>query len=102
LAVFDIADGAAFFGSISEIAFNLNGAETIVINVGGLDLDVAENFIGGIGAQIAGVAIWNFYEAVSLDVDRAFFGSILAPYAQLRNMNALNGSVVAHSMTQRG
>jgi choice-of-anchor A domain-containing protein len=102
LAVFDIADGAAFFASIGEIAFNLNGAGTIVINVGGLDLDVAENFLGGIGAQLAGVAIWNFYEAVSLDFEREFFGSVLAPYAQVRNMNALNGSIVAQSLTQRG
>lgn len=102
LAVFDIADGAAFFDSIGEIVFSLNGAETIVINVGGLDIDVAENFLGGIGAQIAGRAIWNFYEAVSLDFGREFFGSILAPYAQVQNMNALNGSIVAQSLTQRG
>lgn len=102
LAVFDIADGAAFFASIAEITFNLNGAETIVLNVGGLDLDVAENFLGGVGAQIAGRAIWNFYEAASLDFEREFFGSILAPYAQAKNMNALNGSIVVGSLTQRG
>ena len=102
LAVFDIADGAAFFNSIGEITFSLNGAETIVINVGGLDIDVAENFLGGIGAQIAGRAVWNFYEAVTLDFGREFFGSILAPYAQVQNMNALNGSIVAQSLTARG
>jgi choice-of-anchor A domain-containing protein len=102
LAVFDIADGAAFFASIGEITFNLNGAETIVLNVGGLALDVAENFLGGLGAQIAGHAIWNFYEAVSLDFDREFFGSVLAPYAQVKNTNALNGSIAVGSLIQRG
>lgn len=102
LAVFDIEDGGAFFASIGEIAFNLNGADTILINVGGLDIDVVANFLGGVGAQIASLAIWNFHEAVSLDFNREFFGSVLAPYAQVQNSNALNGSIVAQSLIQRG
>jgi len=102
LAVFNIEDGAAFFASVGEIAFNLNGAETILINVDGLDIDVAANFLGGVGAQIASLAIWNFHDAVSLDFNREFFGSVLAPYAQVQNSNALNGSIVAQSLIQRG
>lgn len=102
LAVFYIADGADFFASIGEIAFNLNGAETIVINVGGAALDVAENFLGNLRDQLAAAAIWNFYEAETLNIQRAFHGSVLAPFARLTNGNELTGSIVAKSMRQGG
>lgn len=101
LAVFWI-DGPSFFGGIGELSFALNGAETMIINVAGTAITVAENFLGGIGRVVAPHIVWNFFEATSITFGAEFFGSVLAPYADVTNINALNGSVVVNRFTQRG
>lgn len=101
LAVF-LIDGPAFFNSIGELDFKLNGATTVIVNIAGTALTIAENFLGGIGETIAPYVLWNFVEATSITFGAEFFGSILAPYASITNSNSLNGSVVAANFTQRG
>lgn len=100
-AVFDI-DGDTFFSAMNELDFVLGGATTIVINVSGLELDPNENFLGGVGATIADNVIWNFYEATDIDFGTEYFGAILAPYAEVTNVNALNGAVIVDKFTQGG
>lgn len=101
LAVFRI-EGPSFFSAIGELDFALNGAKTVIINVAGTTLNIAENFLGGIGQAIAPYVLWNFFEATSITFNAEFFGSVLAPYANVTNANALNGSVVVGNFTQRG
>jgi choice-of-anchor A domain-containing protein len=101
-AIFNIANGASFFNSFGEITFSLNGADTVIINVGGSTVSLADNFLGGIGKTIAPVTLWNFYEATSISVGAEFWGTMLAPYATLTNTSAINGSIVTASFTQRG
>ncbi len=101
MAVFDI-DGATFFSAMNELDFVLGGATTIVINVSGLNLNPNENFLGGVGATIADNVIWNFYEATDIHFGTEYFGAVLAPYATVSNVNALNGAVVVNKFNQGG
>lgn len=100
LAVFAIDGG--IFDQVGEIGFDLGHADTIVINVGGLVIHIAENFLGSGKKTMAGMVIWNFFEAETIDFGTEFFGAVLAPYAAISNSNALNGTVVAESFRQRG
>ncbi len=99
LAVYDIADGGAFFGAVNEIDFALNGAETVIVNVGGSALAMADNFLGG-PFDAAPHVLWNFHEATSLTFWRQFFGSVLAPEAFVMNFSAIEGTLVAGRLKQ--
>ncbi|MBZ6379728.1 MULTISPECIES: collagen-binding domain-containing protein [Pacificimonas] len=112
VAVMDLGDvnsmlqsGGSYF---SSIAFNddAEAMDTIVMNVGGSSFSFDDNFLGGgIYADLMSLSsnvIWNFYEAVTLDFNREFFGSILAPLATITNQNALNGSVVVNTAQLNG
>lgn len=100
-AVFDIADGKSFFASISEIAFNLGAADTVIVNVGGNTMKLDENWLGD-AKGVADNIIWNFYEASNLTFGTEYFGSILAPDAVVKNSNGLNGSVIVGALNQGG
>ncbi len=102
MAVFSITDGSSFFNSIGEIDFSLNSADTLIINVSGLTMTISENFLGGIGATIASKTIWNFFEAEEINFGAEFFGTVLAPKANISNQNSLNGSVIVQNFFQRG
>lgn len=84
----------------------LESVDTLVINVGGTSLSIAENFLSDAmfsqKSDIATKVIWNFYEATSIAFGAEFWGTVLAPYASVSNNNALNGSVVVASFTQGG
>lgn len=98
--VFNIANGSAFFNSIGEIAFDLGGADQVIINVGGRSMTMNENWLGGVGRQVADNIVWNFYEATTLAFGTEYFGTILATDAKVYQSNALNGSVVVKQMAQ--
>lgn len=112
LAVFDV-DGDDIFSNplAQQILLNDNGAEKILINVRGTDIVYD---MGNMGAAFntSGVTervLWNFPEAsgvslMDLTLDRALFGSLLAPFADVQIMGggAVNGSVVAKSLVQGG
>ncbi|WP_163070030.1 choice-of-anchor A family protein, partial [Acinetobacter nosocomialis] len=78
VAVFNIS--AADLDKIGEIQFNLNGADTAIVNVSGANVTLNDNFLGGtqgLGQHV----IWNFPDAKTLNVTTAWGGSVLAPNA---------------------
>ncbi|ROO27400.1 glycosyltransferase family 1 [Salinisphaera orenii MK-B5] len=105
LSVFSI--GADLLSSSREIGFSLGTDDHILINVDGSSLasgsilSLSANFLAPT-STIASNVIWNFGDIGAIDFGTEFWGSILAPDAQLTNRNSLNGSVVAAGFTQRG
>lgn len=101
LAVFWV-DGVDFFGTVANLEFLVDGAGTVIVNVAGDVIDIAANFLNGIGETIASSLLWNFYEATEINISSAFFGSILAPNAALANSGFILGSVAANQVAQGG
>lgn len=99
LAVFSIS--AADLDKIGEIAFNLNGADTAIVNVSGSAIKLNDNFLGGT-AGLGEHVIWNFSEAQSLDLTTSWGGSVLAPWASANTSNYIQGSAVFGSLNQDG
>lgn len=104
VAVFNV-DGNQLFGNgfVQQFDIAMNGATTVIINVSGTHITHDEgNFLGGFNPGNASSILWNFYEAETLNVDRALFGAVLAPNAHLTNGNFIAGSVAVKSFTQNG
>jgi len=104
VAVFNI-DGSFFSNSlIQQIDLNANGASSIVVNVTGSNINYnTGNFVGGwLANSVRATTVWNFFEATSIDMDRAFNGAILAPGAHLTNSTILSGAVWVDSFDQKG
>ncbi|HWK36533.1 choice-of-anchor A family protein, partial [Sphingomonas sp.] len=78
IAVFNIA--ASDLDRIGEIQFNLNGADTAIVNVSGAAITLNDNFLGGTNG-LGEHVIWNFPDATTLGLTTAWGGSILAPGA---------------------
>jgi len=57
VAVFNIS--AADLDAIGEIQFNLNGADTAIVNVSGTSITLNDNFLGGT-SNLGENVIWNF------------------------------------------
>lgn len=89
----------AFFSTTNELQLGLNGAETVIINVGGLSGVLTDNFLGGPFAAAPNV-VWNFYEATSLTFERQVFGTVLAPHAAVTLRSSIEGTLVADSLVQ--
>jgi choice-of-anchor A domain-containing protein len=87
----------AYFSTINEIKLGLNGADTVIINVSGAGGKLQDNFLGGPFAAAKNV-IWNFHEATTLTFERQFFGSVLAPFADVKISSPIEGTLVANSM----
>ncbi|AKH42344.1 choice-of-anchor A domain-containing protein [Altererythrobacter atlanticus] len=98
-AVFNIA--ASDLNSIGEIEFNLNGADTAIINVSGKNIKLDDNFLGGTN-NLGENVIWNFPEAERLTASTAWGGSVLAPKASATTYNYIQGSAVFGSLGQYG
>ncbi len=101
-------DGTAVFNltssdldSFREIAFDKNGAETVIVNVTGKNIVLDDNFLGN-SSKLGESVIWNFPDAETLTVTTAWRGSILAPKAKATTSNFIEGSAVFSSLTQRG
>jgi choice-of-anchor A domain-containing protein len=100
LAVFDLtAIDTQVFG-YGEFEFNWNGASTVVFNVDETSLTLSSNFLAGSAAVAGTKAVWNFYNATSLTVDRQFGGVILAPNAVLTNHQNIEGTVLVKQLNQ--
>lgn len=99
LAVFNIS--SADLDRIGEIQFNLNGADTAIVNVSGASVTLNDNFLGGTNNLGEGV-IWNFPDAEKLNLSTAWGGSVLAPKADASMSNSIQGSAVFGSLTQNG
>ncbi|WP_260397603.1 choice-of-anchor A family protein [Sphingopyxis sp. JAI128] len=99
LAVFDIS--AADLDRIGEIQFNLNGADTAIVNVGGRSVRLDDNFLGGTN-NLGEHVIWNFPDAEELTLSTAWGGSVLAPLADAETRNYIQGSAVFGNLKQDG
>lgn len=99
VAVFALsADQLKQFG---EVQFNLNGADTAIVNVSGSTIALDDNFLGGT-ANLGEHVIWNFAQAETLNLSTAWGGSILAPKANATTGNYIQGSAVFGNLVQNG
>lgn len=99
LAVFNIT--AADLDRIGEIQFNLNGADTAIVNVSGRSINLNDNFLGGTN-NLGERVIWNFPDAEELKLTTAWGGSVLAPLADAETRNYIQGSGVFGNLKQNG
>ncbi len=99
LAVFNIT--AADLDKIGEIQFNLNGADTAIVNVSGRTVNLNDNFLGGTN-NLGENVIWNFPDAEELTLSTAWGGSVLAPLADAETRNYIQGSGVFGNLKQNG
>lgn len=104
VAVFSVNGNALFQNNlVQQMDINMNGATTVVINVAGTNITYnGGNMLGGFNIPNAGKIIWNFYQATTLNIDRHFFGAILAPLATMSNSTAIEGSVFTDTFNQNG
>ncbi|TWT89780.1 hypothetical protein Mal64_01590 [Pseudobythopirellula maris] len=109
VAVFEV-DAARFSDSKSQQYELLFGAGVdantlFVFNVSGSSVTFNQgNFVGDFNnASRRPNMIWNFYEATTIDFDRMWNGTVLAPLADLTIRNNVEGSVfVGGDFDQRG
>lgn len=99
VAVFNIT--AADLDRIGEIQFNLNGADTAIVNVSGTSITLNDNFLGGTNG-LGEHVIWNFPDAQTVNTTTAWGGSVLAPSAAATTGNYIEGSAVFGSLVQNG
>lgn len=104
VAVFEIEASQLFSQRTQQIELNLNGSETVVINVSGRSATWTQgNMVGGlVEDRIQQKVVWNFYEAEELRFNNGFHGSLLAPKAALTNQTEIEGSVVVRHFDQQG
>lgn len=104
LAVFSVNGNSLFQNNlVQQMSINMNSATTVVINVSGTNITYnGGNMVGGFNIANASKIIWNFYEATTLNIDRHFFGAILAPKATMSNSTAIEGSVFTDTFNQNG
>jgi len=103
LAVFDV-DPGDIFAQNTGLKLDYNAAETVIINVSGVNVSVGGgvNLLDGFRQEQLGARniLWNFYEAESVDFGGiAMFGSVLAPTADISGGAVFDGSVAANSYT---
>ena len=94
IAVFNISADALSSGTFKGV--NAEPDVTVIINVSGTSATVGVN-----GNETGSNVLFNFYEAVTLNIDTAFNYSILAPLANIRLQGGgINGTVVSNNLTQ--
>ncbi len=104
VAVFSVNGNSLFQNNlVQQMSINMNGASTVVINVSGTNITYnGGNMVGGFNVPNASKIIWNFFESTTLNIDRHFFGAILAPNATMSNSTAIEGSVFTDTFNQNG
>ena len=58
--------------------------------------------LSGSARTVGAISVWNFYNATDLLIKSEFGGVVLAPDANLTNLNNIEGTVVVNSLTQKG
>lgn len=87
--------------SLNAIRIEIADGTSVVINVSGNTGVIDAKFdASGIGKNSQ--LIWNFYEAKEIEFDQSFFGTVLSPFASVRNDATFTGTLVADSLDQRG
>ena len=97
LAVFSTT--TATLESARNLVVNLNGADTVVVNVSGTRFNDTANFNAGFDVNTR--VIWNFFEATSLRFG-FWHGSVLAMNAAVSNVTPIEGTLVAASFNGGG
>lgn len=104
VAIYSISDLKGELTGKSQLVVNApDNYDLIVINVAGLKVSLpgSINFNGptNLGQKV----IWNFFEATSIDLgSKSWYGSVLAPNAELKHSNSIRGTVVVRSLQQNG
>lgn len=79
-----------------------NDVQLVVINPSGTSINFAQGNLGGtwLSSTTPGQSrtIWNFYEATSISITRAWLGAFLAPYASVTASVNIAGSTVVQSL----
>jgi choice-of-anchor A domain-containing protein len=106
VAVFTL-DGSLFSDPLSQ-QYDLTlgrAVDFVIFNVTGDSINVNQgNFVGAFtNLPLRPGLIWNFTQASSIQLDRNWFGAIVAPHASLTNSSAIDGSVfIGGNFTQLG
>ncbi|NKC33103.1 choice-of-anchor A family protein [Falsiroseomonas selenitidurans] len=98
LAVFALT--TAQLASFASFSVNLNGRDGAIFNVTGASYTGQANFLNA--TSLARDIIWNFTEATSLDFQRQWGGTVLAPLAVVGNATPIEGSLFAARYAGRG
>ena len=94
ILVFDVdasffdGDAPSFFNSDITTVVNVSGANFII-----KDFDFDDEYEN---------VVFNFYEALTLDIDSVFGASILAPFADTENTSEIKGSLVTNNYINSG
>lgn len=108
-AIFEVPASELFGANIATIQVQVAGGidlqnTTVVINVSGASASINAN-AAGILASDAGAqrVVFNFAEATSITLTRPFWGSILAPYADVvQGAQNIDGTVAVKSLVTQG
>lgn len=104
VAVFAISDLETLLKGRSNLKFSAPAFyDAVIVNVAGSKItlpgSINFNAASGLGSKV----IWNFYEATSVNFgSKNWYGSVLAPNAELKFNNFIEGSVVARDLVQNG
>jgi choice-of-anchor A domain-containing protein len=99
VAVFDITGTTAL--NQGSLVFKMEaGVKSVIINVDATSVKSATNFANA--ANLGGMILWNFYDAKSVEIDREFGGTVLAPNADFTNGNAIDGDLIVKNFDQHG
>ena len=104
VAVFSLSDLKGQLNGKSQLIVNEGtGYDLIVINVAGASVSLPSSINFNGAANLGQKVIWNFFEATSINLgSKSWYGSVLAPNADLKIGNFIQGSVVAKSLVQNG
>ncbi|TAJ68562.1 MAG: choice-of-anchor A family protein [Phenylobacterium sp.] len=104
VAVFNLSNLDQLFKNRSRLEFADPATyDTVIVNVAGANISLGNtiNFQAaeGLGTKV----IWNFYQAETLDFgSKVFYGSVLAPNADAKIGNFIQGTAVFDTLDQKG
>jgi choice-of-anchor A domain-containing protein len=98
IAVFNIT--ASQLSSFASLQMNLNGAQTVIVNVSGSNISFNSNELNSLGTSDN--VIWNFYQATSVNIGTEINGTVLATGANVTNSISIDGGLFANTWTGQG
>lgn len=91
---------ASDINAMSELDLNFGSADFVVINVDATNLVMDMNFLGGMNQNNSDRIVWNFFNAVDLDITRNLSGMVLATLADVNiSGSGMYGSLIADSIS---
>lgn len=104
VAVFNLSNLDQLFKNRSRLEFATPSTyDTVIVNVAGTNISLGNTINFQQNTALGAKVIWNFYEAETLDFgSKVFYGSVLAPNADARIGNVIQGSAVFDTLDQKG